>query len=71
MLSMPQLLEQPGAAVERYRELLSQMNQLAQLGNRAGMDSIIDAPGRVTDLEREIWKRLSAERQPESPKPKH
>ena len=28
MLSMPQLLEQPGAAVERYRELLSQMNQM-------------------------------------------
>ncbi len=71
MLSMPQLLEQPGAAVERYRELLSQMNQLAQLGNRSGMDAIIEAPGRVTDLEREIWKRLSAEREPVAPKPEH
>jgi voltage-gated potassium channel Kch len=70
-LSMPQLMEQPAAAVERYRELLSQMNQLAQLGNRSGMDAIIEAPGRVTDLEREIWKRLSAEREPVAPKPEH
>ncbi|MEK0417448.1 MAG: hypothetical protein RI949_1454 [Pseudomonadota bacterium] len=70
-LSMPQLLEQPAAAVERYRELLSQINQLAHLGNRESMDAIIESPGRVTDLEREIWKRLSAERQSTPPEPSH
>lgn len=70
-LSVPQLLQQPAAAVERYRELLSQINQLAHLGNRESMDAIIESPGRVTDLEREIWKRLSAERQPAPPEPSH
>ena len=69
LMSMPQLLNQPVAAVERYRELLSQMNQLAHMGNRAGMDSILNTPGRVTDLEREIWQRLCSERQPEGPNP--
>ena len=64
LMSMPQLIEQPIAAVERYRELLSQMTQLAHLGNREGMDALIASPGRVTDFEREIWKRLCAEREP-------
>jgi hypothetical protein len=64
LMSMPQLIEQPVAAVERYRELLSQMTQLAHLGNREGMDALIESPGKVTDFEREIWKRLCAEREP-------
>lgn len=69
LMSMPQLIEQPVAAVERYRELLSQMRQLAHLGNREGMDDLIESPGRATDFEREIWKRLCAERAPKGADP--
>lgn len=63
ILSMPQLMEQPAAAVERYRELLSQIQQLALLGNRSGMDALIESPGKTTELERDIWTRMCAQRQ--------
>ena len=58
---MPQLMAQPAAAVERYRELLSQIQQLARLGDGATMTQILDTPGRTTDLEREIWRLLNAQ----------
>lgn len=55
LMSMPQLIAQPEAAVERYRELLSQVRQLAQLCDAQQMSRIIDDPDRATGLEREIW----------------
>lgn len=60
-LSMPQLLEQPGAAVERYRELLSQIHQLARLGDNPQMTAIVETPGRTTDLERKVWQLVNAQ----------
>jgi voltage-gated potassium channel Kch len=61
LMSLPQLIEQPAAAVERYRELLSQIQQLARLGDGATMAQILNTPGRTTDLEREIWRLLNAQ----------
>ena len=55
LMSMPQLIAQPEAAVERYRELLSQVRQLAQLCDAHQMSRIIDDPDKATGLEREIW----------------
>jgi hypothetical protein len=60
LMSMPQLIAQPAAAVERYRELLSQMQQLARLGDNGRMAQIMETPGRTTDLEREVWQLLNA-----------
>jgi len=60
LMSMPQLIAQPAAAVERYRELLSQMQQLARLGDNGRMAQILAPPGRTTDLEREVWQLLNA-----------
>ena len=59
LMSMPQLIAQPAAAVERYRELLSQMRQLAQLCDAQQMTRIIDNPEKATGLERAIWHRLT------------
>lgn len=68
LMSMPQLLAQPAAAVERYRELLSQMHQLARLGDNPKMNVIFDMPGRATDLEREVWRLINThDRRPDSP----
>ena len=61
LMSLPQLIAQPAAAVERYRELLSQIQQLARLGDGATMAQILNTPGRTTDLEREIWQLLNAQ----------
>ncbi len=55
LMSMPQLIAQPAAAVERYRELLSQIHQLARLGDHERMEAILNSPGRATDLERRVW----------------
>ena len=60
LMSMPQLIAQPAAAVERYRELLSQIHQLARMGDGARMAQILETPGRTTDLEREVWRLLNA-----------
>jgi hypothetical protein len=61
LMSMPQLIAQPAAAVERYRELLSQIHQLARLGDSTKMTQILETPGRTTDLERETWRFLNAQ----------
>lgn len=55
LMSMPQLIAQPGAAVERYRELLSQIHQLARLGDHERMEAIVNTAGRATELERKVW----------------
>jgi len=55
LMSMPQLMEQPAAAVERYRELLSQIRQLSQLCNEPRMTEILHTPDKGTATEREIW----------------
>ncbi len=55
LMSMPQLIAQPAAAVERYRELLSQIRQLAVLGDNARMTALIDSGQRATAFEREAW----------------
>ena len=59
VLSMPQLMTQPAAAVERYRELLSQIHQLARLGDNPQMTAIVETPGRTTDLERKVWQLVN------------
>ena len=59
LMSMPQLIAQPAAAVERYRELLSQIHQLARMGDNPGMNSIFETPGRCTDLERQVWRMVN------------
>jgi voltage-gated potassium channel Kch len=61
LMSMPQLIAQPAAAVERYRELLSQIHQLARLGDSTKMTQILETPGRTTDQERETWRFLNAQ----------
>jgi len=65
LMSMPQLIAQPAAAVERYRELLSQIHQLARLGDHARMGAVLNTPGRATELERKVWwvVRLECDRQ--------
>lgn len=65
LMSLPQLIAQPAAAVERYRELLSQIHQLARLGNHEGMERILNTAGRATDLERKVWwvVRMDCERE--------
>ncbi len=59
LMSLPQLLEQPAAAVERYRELLSQIRQLALMGDNATMSALIDSGDRATRFERETWHWLN------------
>ena len=58
LMSMPQLIAQPDAAVERYRELLSQIRQLAQLCDAEHMSRIIAHPDRATEIERAVWGRM-------------
>ena len=69
LMSMPQLIAQPAAAVERYRELLSQIRQLATLGNNPGMTSIIESEDRATGFERDLWRWLNQRMQKESDVP--
>ena len=59
LMSMPQLIAQPAAAVERYRELLSQIHQLARMGDNPKMTAIFDTPGRATQMEREVWRLVN------------
>ncbi len=59
LMSMPQLIAQPAAAVERYRELLSQIHQLARMGDNPKMAAIFEMPGRTTALEREVWRLVN------------
>ena len=59
LMSLPQLLEQPAAAVERYRELLSQIRQLALMGDNAKMTTLIESGERATGFERETWHWLN------------
>jgi len=69
LMSMPQLIAQPGAAVERYRELLSQIRQLAALGNNPGMTAIINTSDRATGFERDIWHWINLRMQQEEAPP--
>lgn len=55
-LSITKLVERPEVAIERYREMLGQMRQIALLVDAQAMDRLIDDPGRTTPLERSIWK---------------
>ncbi len=59
LMSLPQLIEQPAAAVERYRELLSQIRQLALLGSNARMTALIESGDRTTSFEREAWRWIN------------
>ena len=61
LMSMPQLIAQPAAAVERYRELLSQIRQLSQLCDAPQMTRIIEDPERANGLERNIWRQVMAQ----------
>jgi len=68
LMSMPQLIAQPQAAVERYRELLSQVRQLAQLCDAQKMTQILDHPDQATGLERAIWQRVMQSVEPSPPR---
>ena len=59
LMSMPQLIEQPAAAVERYRELLSQIRQIALLCDNARMTALIESGDRSTGFEREAWRWIN------------
>jgi voltage-gated potassium channel Kch len=63
-LPINKLVERPEVAIERYREMLGQMRQIALLVDAQAMDRLIDDPGRTTQLERSIWKVLSKEASP-------
>ena len=69
LMSMPQLIAQPAAAVERYRELLSQICQLAVLGDNPGMTRLIESMDRATVFERETWKWINQGIGQPSPQP--
>lgn len=60
-LSITKLVERPEVAIERYREMLGQMRQIALLVDAQAMDRLIDDPGRTTALERSIWKVIREE----------
>ncbi len=70
LMSMPQLVEQPAAAVERYRELLSQIRQLALLGNNERMTALIETGDRASGFEREAWRWINERTQGERVPPK-
>lgn len=60
LMSMPQLIAQPAAAVERYRELLSQIRQIALMGDNARMTELIASGERASGFERQTWEWLNA-----------
>ena len=59
LMAMPQLIAQPAAAVERYRELLSQIRQLAVLGDNARMTELMASGDRATGFERQAWQWIN------------
>ena len=59
LMAMPQLIAQPAAAVERYRELLSQIRQLAVLGDNARMTELMASSDRATGFERQAWEWIN------------
>jgi len=47
-------------AVEKYREMLGQIRQLALLSDPHTMNRLIDDPERATALERRIWREIQS-----------
>ncbi len=67
LMAMPQLIAQPAAAVERYRELLSQIRQLAVLGDNARMTELMASGDRATGFERQAWQWINQRIQEDVP----
>ncbi|NDA93194.1 MAG: hypothetical protein EBX90_07915 [Betaproteobacteria bacterium] len=57
-LTITKLVERPEIAIERYRELVGQMRQIALMVDKSSMDKLVDDPDRTTAFERRIWKSL-------------
>jgi CRISPR/Cas system CSM-associated protein Csm2 small subunit len=57
-LTITKLVERPEVAIERYRELVGQMRQIALMVDKPSMDNLVDDPDRTTAFERRIWKSL-------------
>jgi voltage-gated potassium channel len=67
LMAMPELIAQPAAAVERYRELLSQIRQLAVLGDNARMTELMASGDRATGFERQAWQWINQRIQEDAP----
>lgn len=67
LMAMPELIAQPAAAVERYRELLSQIRQLAVLGDNARMSELMASGDRATGFERQAWQWINQRIQEDAP----
>jgi len=57
-LTITKLVERPDIAIERYRELVGQMRQIALMVDKPTMDKLVDDPDRTTAFERRIWRSL-------------
>jgi voltage-gated potassium channel Kch len=57
-LTITKLVERPDIAIERYRELVGQMRQIALMVDKPTMDKLVDDPDCTTAFERRIWRSL-------------
>lgn len=57
-LSLGELATRPELAVEKYREMLGQLRQLALLSDAQEMNRLIDDPERATGFERRVWREI-------------
>ena len=63
-LTITKLVERPDIAIERYRELVGQMRQIALMVDQSTMDTLVDDPDRTTAFERRIWRSLREDIKP-------
>ena len=59
-MSLSEVATRPELAVEKYREMLGQIRQLALLSDPHTMNRLIDDPERATALERRIWREIQS-----------
>ena len=53
--------ERPAVALQQYRMLIGQLNQIAELSDRQQLEQMLAVPGDATDLERQVWQLLAAQ----------
>ncbi|NDH30832.1 MAG: ion transporter [Betaproteobacteria bacterium] len=61
-LSLVKLVERPEVVLDRYRELVGQMRQIALSVDQQRMDYLVDDPERTTAFERRVWKSIREDR---------
>jgi voltage-gated potassium channel Kch len=49
----------PAFALAQYRTLLSKMQELAALADHGYINAELNSPGKASELERQVWQRLS------------